>query len=82
MRKLRTAIKQDLSPDLNPLDYVILGVLENKTNATSHPNIGFIITAINEEWKKMYEEFILKVCKSFRRRVDTRIEKKNGGHIE
>ena len=27
-------------PDLNPLDYTQWGVLENKTNATSHPNIG------------------------------------------
>ena len=29
----------------------------------------------------MSEEFILKTCKSFRRRVDMVIEK-NGGHIE
>ena len=39
--------------------------------------------AIEEEWNKMFEEFILKTCKSFRRRVDTIIErKKNVGHIE
>ena len=41
-KTVRTAIKQDLSPDLNPLDYVIWGVLKNKTNATSHPNIGLL----------------------------------------
>ena len=29
------AIKQDLNPELNPLDYAIQGVLENKTNTTS-----------------------------------------------
>ena len=39
-KTVRTAIKQDLSPDRNPLDYVIWGVLENKTNANPHPNIG------------------------------------------
>ena len=33
-------MKQDLSQHLNHLDYAISGVLENKTNATSHPNIG------------------------------------------
>ncbi len=49
-KTLRIAIKQDLSPDLNPLDYAIWGVLENKTNATSHPNIG---SSIEEEWNKM-----------------------------
>ena len=39
-------------PDLNPLDYAIWGALENKTNATSHPNIGALKTAIEEEWIK------------------------------
>ena len=69
------------SPDLNPLDYAIWGVLENKTNATSHPNIGLPKTAIEKEWNKISEEFILKSYKSFQRCVDTIIEK-NGNHIE
>ena len=47
------------SPDLNPLDYAIWGVLENKTNATSNPNIGSLEAAIEEKWNKMSEEFIL-----------------------
>ena len=68
------------SPDRNPLDYAIRGLLENKTNATSHLNIGLLKTAIEEKWSKMSEEFILKACKLFRRHVDTIIEK-NGGHI-
>ena len=80
-RKLRTAIKQDLNPDLNPLDYVIWAVLENKTTAISHENIGSLKTAVEEEWNKMFEEFILKACKLFRRHIDT-INQKNGGHIE
>ena len=50
------------SPDLNPLDYTIWGILENKTNTTSHPNIGSLKTAIEEEWNKLSEEFILKTC--------------------
>ena len=71
-----------LSPDLNPLDYAIWGVLENKTNVISHPNIDSLKSAIEEKWYRMPEEFILKACKSFWRRVDTIIEKKNGGHLE
>ena len=80
-----TAIKQVLSLELNPLEYRnqgglvlglnIWGVFENKTNATSYPNIGSFMTAIEEEWNKLFEEFILKVCKLFRKRVDTMIEK-------
>ncbi len=71
-----TAIKQDLSLDLNPLDYAIWGLLENKTNTTSHSNIGLLKTVIAEEWNKISEEFILKACKSFQRCVDAIIEKK------
>ena len=76
-----TAIKQDLSPVVNPLDYAIYGILENKTNATSHPNIGSLKIAIEEEWNKMSEEFFLKVWKLVQRPVDTIIEK-TGSHIE
>ena len=75
MRKLRTAIEQDLSPNLNPLDYTIWGILESKTNTTSHPTIGSLKTVIEEEWNKMSEEFILKAHKLFQRRVDIIIEK-------
>ena len=70
------------SSDLNPLDYALRGFLENKTNAISHPNIGSPKTAIEEGWNKMTEEFILKACKSFRKRVGTIIEKKNDGYIQ
>ena len=46
------------SLDLKPLDYAIWGVLENKTNDPSHPNIGSLKTAIEEEWNKMSEYFL------------------------
>ena len=80
-KTVRTAIKLDLSPDFKPLDYVTWGVLENKTNATFHPNIGLFKISIEEEWNKISEEFIMKACISFRRCVNTIIEK-NGGHIK
>ena len=38
-------------------------------------NIGSLKTAIEEEWKKISEEFILMVCQYNN-------WKKNGGHIE
>ena len=63
-KTMKTSIKQDLSPDFNPLDYAIWGVLENKTN-TSYPNIDLLKTAIEEEWDKMFEKSTLKACKSF-----------------
>ena len=54
-KTVRTAIKQDL----NLIDYAVWGVLENKINPTSHPNIGPLKT-IEREWNKISEEFILK----------------------
>ena len=78
---MRTAIKPDLSPDFNLLDYSIWSVLENKTNTTSHPNIGSLKTSIEEEWNKTSDEFILKASKSFRIHIETISEKKSG-HIE
>ena len=80
-KNVRTAIKQDLSLDRNPLEYAIWYVLEKKTIASSDRNIGSLNTAIEEEWNGMFEEFIFKACKSFRRHVDIIIEK-NGGHNE
>ena len=50
---MKTAIKQALSPDLNPLDYAMWGILETKTNATSYPNVDSLKTAIKEEWNRM-----------------------------
>ena len=50
------------SPDRKPLDYALWGVLEKKTNATSHPNIGSFKNAIEQEWNKMSEKIILKSC--------------------
>ena len=60
MKTVKTAIKQDFNSDHNPLDYAICGVLENKTNATSHPSIASLKTAIKEELNKMSVKLILK----------------------
>ena len=54
-KTVRTVIEQDLSPDLNSLDYALWGVLENKTNETSHRNIDSLKFAIEDEWNKKPE---------------------------
>ena len=54
-KTVRTTFKQDLRPDFKHLDYAIWGVLENKTNVTSHWNIGSFKTAIEEQCNKMSE---------------------------
>ena len=61
-KTMRTAIKQNLNPDLKPLDYAIWGILENITNANSYQNFGLLKTAIVEDWNKMSEEIVSKRC--------------------
>ena len=62
--------KEHLKPDLKPLWLLLIGVLGNETNATSHPNINSLKTAIEKEYNEMSEEFISKTDKSFRSRFD------------
>ena len=81
-KTVKIAIKQDLSPDLNALDYAIWGVLENLINATSQSDIGSFKTTIDEEWNKICEEFSLKASESFLKVCWLNNWKKNGGHIE
>ena len=59
-KMIRVFLWPPSSPDHNPFYYAICSILENQTNATSHPNIGLLKTAIEEEWNKMSEEFVLK----------------------
>ena len=79
---IRVSLWPSSSAAIKPLDYTIWGVLESITKATSHPNIGLLMTAIEKELNQMSEEFILKACKSFRRRVDTIIEKRKSKEME
>ena len=51
-KTVMTAIKHDLRSDLNFLDYAIWGVLEDKTNATSHPNTCSLKTAMGSTGMK------------------------------
>ena len=74
--------KQYLRSDLNPLCYAMWDVFVNKINASSHPNIGLLKTAFEEEWNKMSEEFILKGEKIVSKACWYNNWKNNGGHIE
>ena len=69
------------SPDLNPLDFAVWGVLEQATNKTSHHNLESLKAAIKTEWANMSDRFVVDSCKSFRRRIEAVIAN-NGGHIE
>ena len=69
------------SPDLNPLDYFVWGVLEAKTNSVFHPNLDSLKTAIVEQFALLDRHDIIKACRAFRTRVE-KVVKAEGGHIE
>jgi len=69
------------SPDLNPLDFAVWGVLEESVNKTSHPNIESLKAAIKKEWNAMSVDFVVSSCQAFRHRVQSVIDN-DGGHIE
>ena len=68
------------SPDLNPLDFSVWWHVESKACAARHPNVEALKSTVNKVWADMSEEYLIKVCKDFRRRLEAVIEA-NGGHI-
>jgi len=69
------------SPDLNPLDFAVWGVMDARARATSHANVNSLKASIEEAWDEMSPDFIIKSCRSFRPRLEAVIAVK-GGHIE
>ena len=69
------------SPDLNPLDYGVWSLLQQKVQSVSHPSLEALKASITKEWKKMEDDFVIRTCRSFRTRVEAVIGAK-GGYIE
>ncbi|XP_076626017.1 uncharacterized protein LOC143344146 [Colletes latitarsis] len=69
------------SPDLNPLDYYVWGVIERHTNKCRHPNINSLRAAIESEFTVMKRDQLKSACSRFRARIEQVIEAQ-GGYIE
>ncbi|QQP34859.1 Putative transposable element [Caligus rogercresseyi] len=61
------------SPDLNPLDYSIWSQVEKKTCQVRQPNIEALKNSVNQQWRIMRKDYIVNVCKGFRRRLEAAI---------
>ena len=66
------------SPDLNPIDYSIWSILENKACANSHTSIDTLMTSLNREWGKIPQETLRTAVEAFPRRLKAVIQKKGG----
>ncbi len=69
------------SPDLNPLDYYMWGVLKRNSNKSRHPTTDFLKAAIDLAVLEMNCSHLVKACDRFHPRLEAAIEA-DGSWIE
>ena len=69
------------SPDLNPLDYSIWGILQTRACAKPHKSLKSLQSALVREWQRMPQKELRDSVGQFRQRLST-VVKKRGGYIE
>ena len=69
------------SPDLNPCDFWMWGVLEEKSNSTAHDSVLDLKRVIRRSASAIDPEEARRACSAFRRRLEG-VRDADGGHIE
>ena len=69
------------SPDLNPCDFWMWGVVEQKSNPTTPANFSDLKKAIRKAVSTTDQDEARRACYAFRRRLE-RVRGADGGHIE
>ena len=69
------------SRDLNPMDYCVWSVLEEKACSSSHANIRSLQASLQHEWQKLLQDILRRSVHQFPSRLKSVIRKK-GGYIE
>lgn len=69
-RGQRSSLQPLSSPDLSVLDYYWWGVLAEKTNSSSHPNLNALRASIREAWVSIPRESIIRAASAFRCRLE------------
>ncbi|QQP57998.1 Putative transposable element, partial [Caligus rogercresseyi] len=68
-------------PRRQPIGLRLLANIESKACKFRSPNITALKAAVNQEWAVMDEDFVVKVCQAFRKRLMA-IVAANGGYIK
>ena len=58
------------SPDLNPLDYYVWGVVERETNKHPHNTLDSLRAAIARVMTHMDKAPLIRACKRFQQRIE------------
>ncbi len=69
------------SPDLNPMDFCIWNLLQERACKKPHTSLKTLKTSLKKEWREIDLSTVKKCCKEFLKRLDLCIEAK-GGHFE
>ena len=69
------------SPELNPLDYAIWSILEEKACAKPHKDVESLKPALFKIWDKITVEMLEKIVDNFPKRLKACVEAK-AGHFE
>lgn len=68
------------SPDLNPLDYCVWGILQAKACSKKHTTLDALKKSLTREWNRIPKNVIRTACASFRKRLELVVRAK-GGYI-
>lgn len=69
------------SPDCNPMDYFVWGVVERKVNKALHSTVRSLKTSITEVMTNLNKDSLVSACAAFWNRLEKVIEAE-GCHIE
>jgi transposase len=69
------------SPDLNPMDYAVWSILEQKVSATTYSTVDALKRALTKAWDEISVEQLAAIVDNFPKRLDACISA-GGGHFE
>ena len=69
------------SPDLNPMDFSIWGILQARVGRKFYRNVDDLKKALKKQWSKIPQETIRKAIEQFPKRLEACIDAR-GGHFE
>uniref|UniRef100_A0A1I7XK25 DDE_3 domain-containing protein n=1 Tax=Heterorhabditis bacteriophora TaxID=37862 RepID=A0A1I7XK25_HETBA len=74
-------IRPSNSPDLNPMDFAIWSILENKSSRTSYNNLDSLKMALVKSWDEISQEELRPIVGNFETRLRACVTAK-GGNFE
>ena len=72
------SLRPPTSPDLNPLDYSVRGILECEACKNSHSSVDDLKTSIVKAWRALSKDYLVHMCRQFRTRLERVIDLEDG----